>query len=190
MRSNLVHRAAVALLLLPLAASAAHQKPGLWEITSTMTILKGGPQMPAGAQAQQLPPEALARMKQMGIQIQQGGGPMSHTVSFQRCLTPEQAAKDEHPTFTNDNKCQLQNAHYTGSSFTGDMVCNTPDMQGKGTIKASFPSSEAYSGTWHFAGKSARSGEMEMNNEFAGKWLGADCGTVKPFGPPPAPPAH
>jgi hypothetical protein len=169
---------AIACLALPLMASAAtmHRKPGLWEITTQMNFTKGGPQIPA---------EQLEKMKQMGIQL-----PFNRPMRIKQCLTAEEAARDDHPDFGKERDCQLKNAKFSGNSFSGDMVCDGPEMKGSGTMTASFPNDQSYRGTWHFAGTSPRSGEMEMNNDFSGKWLGSDCGDVKPFSHPSAPPAH
>jgi hypothetical protein len=160
---------ATALLALPLAASAAHRKPGLWETTVQLNFVKGGPQ---------IPPAQLQQMKQMGIQL-----PFNRPTTVKQCLTAEQAAKEEAPSYGRNKDCQMKNAHYSGSTFSGDLVCNSQDMKGTGTIKATFDSDTQYHGTMHFAGTSPQhgGGEVEMNNEFTGRWISADCGTVKPL---------
>ncbi len=156
---------ASAILVLPLAVSAAgHRKPGLWEQTVQMKFTKGGPQ---------IPPDQLAKMQQLGIKLPMMGGE-PHT--FKHCLTEEEAAKEEHPDMGNKD-CQMQNASWSGSTFSGDMVCHserTGDMHGHFT--GTF-SGDSYSGSSHMEGSNPHlGGDFAMDGQYSGKWLGADCG--------------
>ena len=93
-----------AAIVLPLAAAAAeHRKPGLWQLTMQTNFTKGGPQ---------IPPDQLARMQQLGIKMPGMGGPST----LQSCLSPEEAAKDDHPD-SGHGDCQLQNASWSGNFF-------------------------------------------------------------------------
>jgi len=185
MQKNIVRVAAVAALVLPLAAVAApHQKPGLWQVSTQMQMSGAGmPQQP------QIPPEQLAKMQAMGIQMPQmsPGGGMAMNHSSQICITPEQAARDEAPSTGND-QCQVTNTSFSGSTYSATVVCNSPQMQGTGTIKGTFSSDEAYTANMHFTGTmqhGPHSGPVDMTTNVTGKWQGSDCGSVKPFTPPP-----
>jgi len=163
--------------VLPLTALAyTHGKPGLWEITSQTSFTKGGPQV---AQPQ-IPPDKLAMMKQMGIQLPATTPGGSHSFTTKVCVTPEEANTDSPPPPDRQRACQMQNLKRDGHTFTADMVCSG-EMQGSGHMSVTYDSDEHYSGKMEFSGTSEHLGEVATSNEFSGRWLGADCGTVKPF---------
>lgn len=153
---------AVIALLLPLAANAGHRKPGLWAVTVQMNFTKGGPQ---------IPPEQLEKMKQMGMQ-----SPFSGPHTYNRCLTPEQAAQDDHPD--GGKNCQMQNASWSGNTFTADIMCTTPQGgQTHGKIKAVANGEQSYTGSVHIEGTDpGMGGDFAMDNQIQGQWLRADCG--------------
>lgn len=156
-----------AAMLLPLAVSAAgHRKPGLWDTTVQMNFIKGGPQ---------IPPDQLAKMQQMGIKLPMMGGE-PHT--FKHCVTPEEAAKDDHPE-TGNGDCQMQNQKWSGDSFSADMICHGRQGDMHGNIKASFSNDSTYTATTHMEGTSPHmGGDFAMESQISAKWLGADCGSV------------
>jgi hypothetical protein len=161
-----------AAVILPLAVTAAgHRKPGLWQLAIQTKFTNGGPQ---------IPPEQLAKMQQMGIQMPGMGG----TMNIQSCLTPEQAAKDDHPEATHGN-CQLQNANWSGNTFSADLLCHGRtggEMHGHMQFVASGDTS--YAGTTNFEGNNPQlGGDFAMESQISGQWQGADCGSVKPFTP-------
>jgi hypothetical protein len=162
------------LTALPLAANAGTaRKPGLWEVTTTMNFDEGGPQ---------IPPEQLQQMKAMGIKIPGLGG---DPVVVKQCLTKEQAEKEESPQATSDrNGCHTSEMKKSGGKFSGKMVCDG-DMKGEGEINGTYASNgESYDGTWKFAGTQTGHGQphpVKMSSTFSGKFVSADCGSVKPF---------
>ena len=153
-----------ALLVLPFTANAAHRKPGLWEGTTTLHFTKGGPQ---------IPPEALARMKQQGIDPSKLFG-SPHT--YKHCLTPEEAAKDEHPQF--GGNCTTTAATWSGDHFHGEMTCHQGQHDSHGTFDATLQQGgESYAGTMHVEGSDPQlGGDYAMDGSFSGKWMGAQCG--------------
>ena len=173
---------AAAALLLPMAAQAdSHQKPGLWEINTQMEMQNDKMAAAMSKQQTQMTPEMQAMLAQRGIKMPQMGpnGTMTHDMTTKICVTPEQAAKSDHPDFGRDKQCQMTKSNFSGNNFTGEMSCNSPEMQGHGTIDMTMDSDQAYHGTMHFTGTSAHAGAMDMTNHISGKWLGADCGSVK-----------
>ncbi len=171
MRNRIIPCATLAILALPLAASAAHRMPGLWQSTVQINFVKGGPQ---------IPPAQLEQMKQMGIQL-----PFNKPMTVKQCLTAAEAEKEGTPNYGNEKECQLKNPKFSGNTFTGDLICSSPEMQGTGTLKATFVSDKNYNGAMHFTGTSQHmGGQVEMNNEFSGQWLSSDCGNVKSFAKP------
>ena len=105
------------LFFISLGASAqTNRKPGLWEMTTTMTWQKSP--MPAGM------------TMPAGSNSPFGGG--AHTT--QVCLT--QAMIDKYgapPPQSRNNQCQMSNVHMNPGSMTADWVCSGM-MSGKGSV--------------------------------------------------------
>jgi len=168
MRNTIV--AGIAMLAVS-SAFAANTKPGLWESTVQMTFGQGGPQ---------IPPEQLEKMKQMGIQ------PPGSPHTYQYCVTPEMAARDTPPSsMRQQDQCKSQNINKSGNTVTMDVVCDGA-MKGTGHIKVTYDSNASYSSAMDFSGTSKEGRPIEMHNKVSAKWLGDDCGSVKP---PPMPAA-
>jgi hypothetical protein len=144
-------------------------KPGLWEMTMKSDAMKN---MPA------IPPEQLEQMRKMGIAIpkMQDGN-----ISSKVCITREMAERDQLPqTGQDESGCQSKNYRRSGSSYTVDVVCNGPLMKGEGKIKGKFSGNESFSSTYDFNGV-AHGQSINQHHETSGKWLSADCGSVKPI---------
>jgi hypothetical protein len=151
-------------LVLPGAAFAAHGKAGLWNISTTMSMA-----MP------QMPPEALAQMKAMGMSM-----PSGRTFTSQICMTEADVNADKPPSMGNDNmNCKWTNMHVTGSGMTGDLICSG-QMTGKGSMQVSYTGNTHYSGQYSFTG-SVEGHQQNMKSSFTGDWVKADCGAVKPM---------
>ncbi|HEY3638342.1 MAG TPA: DUF3617 domain-containing protein [Rhizomicrobium sp.] len=150
--------------LLPIAAQAAHGKAGLWEITTHMSM----PGMAA-----QIPPEALARMKAMGMSM-----PGNQTFTAQHCMTADEVAQDKPPPMRNSQDCSTSNVTHDAHTFNVDMVCKGDNMVGQGHATVTYDSDEHYSGSFSFTG-TAHGHPANMTNSFDGKWISADCGSVK-----------
>lgn len=149
--------------VLPMAAMAAHGKAGLWEITSHMSM----PGMMA-----QIPPDQLARMQAMGMRMPNGQG-----ITTQHCVTAEEAAMDKPPPMRNAKDCAMSNVSHDAHTFSADMVCSG-DMEGRGHVSVNYDSDEHYSGSYSFTG-SSHGHPANMTTSFEGKWISADCGSVK-----------
>lgn len=171
--NKLLWLGASAVLIVSLAASASvHRKPGLWETTMQMKFTKGGPQ---------IPPDQLAKMQQMGIKLPFMGG---EPTTVQNCLTPEQAAREDHPD-TGRGDCKMENQNWSGNTFSGDMICHGREGDMHGHFSGTASGDTAFTGTSTMAGSSPQmGGDFAMEQHFTSKWLGADCGTVKPYTPP------
>lgn len=158
--------AAAALLLMPGVALAGHGKAGLWNVSTTMDM--GGVQMP---------PEAMARMKQMGMAM-----PSARTFSSQICMTAAEVNSDKlPPTGRNDSGCTTHLLSQTGSSMAAETVC-TGEMKGTGHMQIAYSGPEHYTGSYNFKGV-MHGHEMNTSTTFKGDWVKADCGAVKPRQP-------
>lgn len=174
------HLFAIAILAAAGAASAQSMKPGLWETTNRMQSASG--QMEQGmAQMQQqmasMPPEQRKMvedmMKQRGMSMPGGsGGAM--TVKF--CMTKEMAERKEIPSQRGD--CKTTRQQVSGSRMTMAFTCTNPPSSGEGEVTITSP--EAYQ--MKMVVNTTVQGKPErVNMEGSGRWLGANCGDIKPM---------
>ena len=157
--------AALALSFVPVAAFAGHGKAGLWNVSTTMNMGN-----------MQLPPEAAAKMKEMGMKM-----PSAQTFNAQICMTQAEVDADKPPPMGRSSGCTAHVTSQTGTSMTADMVCDG-EMKGNGHMQVSYTSPEHYAGSYSFKGV-AGGRPMETSSSFAGDWVKADCGSVKPRAP-------
>jgi len=176
---------ATALVALAGAAVAdmAHPTAGLWEYT-TSTKMSGGDLDAKQAQLQQqmasMTPEQRAMMEKAmagrGIQMNAGGTGTTLRV----CVSKEQAAKDPAPP--KDGRCEHQVVERTGSSMKYRFTCQgengRPPTTGEGTW--TMTSATSWTGT-SVIDTTVQGKPTHMNQTMTGKWLGADCGDVKPL---------
>ena len=177
---HLFAAAALAAFLLPAAAQGL--KPGLWEITSKVG---GNPEMEqAMAQMrQQMASMSPAQRKQaeemmakQGVHMGAGG---AGGMAVRMCLTQEMVDRNEIGASQGD--CKTTSQARSGNTMKMAFTCTHPPSTGEGEV--TFTSSEAYRSRVKVV--SSQSGKPEtMTVEGAGKWLGADCGAVKPVALP------
>ncbi len=143
------------------------RKPGLWDMTSTMTWQKTP--MPPGVT---MPPGA--------------GNPFAPTThTTQVCLTQEMIDKYGAPVVTPQQGCTISNVALKSDSMTAEMTC-TGRMNAHATIESSWAGDTAH-GTMHFTGTSqmgANAIPIEFTIESTSSYKGADCGSVKPLSVP------
>ncbi|HKT42624.1 MAG TPA: DUF3617 domain-containing protein [Rhodanobacteraceae bacterium] len=164
MRQTILSAAIVAIAILPCAAQAAHRVPGQWETTTRMHFVQGGIQ---------IPPEVQAQMKARGIKMPTFGEP--HT--YKHCLTVEEAARDEHPDFSQDKSCTSQNARWSGNHFHADITCSGNSGTRHGVVDGDIGSGgKSYAGTFRMEGDDPHmGGHFVMQGQSSGKWLGPSC---------------
>lgn len=161
-------------------ASAQNLKPGLWEVTNKM----GGSGDMGAAMAQMqkemanMPPEQRKMMQEMmkkqGVQMGPGGG-----MSSRICMTKEMTERNEVPAHQGD--CRMTNQQRSGNTLKFAMKCTNPPATGEGQVTIASP--EAY--TMRMNMKTTIDGKPQaMSMDAAGKWIGADCGALKPVQPP------
>ena len=181
-------RAATASILLAatFCATAQNQKPGLWEMTTQ--VQSGGQDMGAAMakmqkQLESMPPEQRKMMQDMmakqGVQMGNSG---AGGVSVKICMTKdmiEQAAMakpSEH--------CTHSLSPRIGNTQRFTYSCTQPPSQGQGEV--TYLSPEAY--TTKLTSTSSVGGKPStMDMQSSGRWLGSDCGQIKPFKMPVKP---
>jgi hypothetical protein len=167
-----------------LAPAAAQQrlKPGLWEMTHKM---QGNAQMDqAMAEMQKqlaaMPPEQRKQMEAMmaGKGMQMGGmGPGG--MSMRMCLTKEMVERDEIPA--NNSDCKTTNRSRSGNTLKFAFSCTKPPSSGESEVTVN-GSDSFISKTRATTTASGKSETVTM--EGSGKWVAADCGSIKPIVPP------
>jgi hypothetical protein len=163
-------------------------KPGLWE--ARMTVLDAnGQESPAPEQAaiSRLPPEARARMadamKARGLSMPDAHG------ATKVCLTRETFEAGAWQQMASDAGCTTNYSTQTASTWKWHTSC--PARQSESDGEATFTNSESYriklTSTVTMSGKTNTSTRVIQS-----KWLGADCGDIKPVTPlkPATPPAR
>ena len=175
--------ATAALCLLTVAALADERaaiKPGLWEFTH-QTDANGRPPIPEDLLAK-MPPETRARMD-AAMQARAAGSGGSHggSSTTRQCMTE----KDLERGFRADDDrqhCTQKVLSRTRTSMEVAVECTNvggAGGSGHGTFKWSAPNSETVAGTIDMT--LTQSGQsMTTKVKLSGRWLGADCGDVKP----------
>jgi hypothetical protein len=177
------YHSTIALLLLAIGASNASaqtMKPGLWEVSTQM---QGGGQIgddmaQALKQMESMPPEQRKMMQDMmakqGVKMGTGSG---GGISLKVCMTQEMVDRNE-ISGGNQNNCTHTYSQRTGNAQKFSFSCTKPSSSGEGVV--TFTSAESYSmkmtSTTNVRGAPEK---MEMQNN--GRWLGGDCGSVKPI---------
>jgi len=143
--------AALVLCIASVAAPAQSRKPGLWEVTSSMSM-SGMPQMP-----------------QMG----------SHTT--QVCVTQAMIDKYGGPTSNpGRGNCQMTNVQLTATGMTANMSC-TGQMAMTGTIQTTFVDANTTKTTVTMTMAGANGQTMNMTTQTTSTYKGPDCGSVQPM---------
>lgn len=169
MRTLVRYAAVVVTAALPCVALAAHRAPGQWEITSTMRFSQGGPQ---------LPPELLAKMRARGVSLPGSGEPHTYKV----CLTPEQAAKEDHPDLRQDKACKVTNTAWSGNHFHSEISCNGNGNERHGVTDGDVSDgSKRVVGTIRMEGQNPHmGGHYVMEGHTTGRWIGPTCSKEAP----------
>ncbi len=174
-----------AIALLPCAwhvnANAQTMKPGLWEITSQMQSGSSGEMVSAMAKAQKelanMPPEQRKMMQDImakqGIQMGTAGG---SGMSIKVCMTQEMVERNAVATHKSD--CTNNYSPRSGNSMQFSFQCPNPPSKGEGVV--TFNGSDAYS--VKMTNSTVVNGKPEkIDMQSSGRWLAADCGSVKPM---------
>ena len=147
-------------------------KMGLWEVTST-TNMSGDVPMP---DTSQMTPQQAAALK-----AAMGGMMGPHSTTLKECLTKE---KFDQGMLTDQKNCKTTIGTNTATVLEVQMACDmgqgSQGSQGKmsGLMHFEAPTPETMAGT--FKGTSSMGAQtMNITGTYAGKWVAADCGSVK-----------
>jgi hypothetical protein len=177
----------VALAALSAYATAVGLKPGLWEVRVVKQVVDGKDMTAQmAAQAAQLqktmaamPPEQRAQMEAMFKQkgISQGGDG-----GYRLCVTPEMAKRDT-PVVDKDGRCQPTKVTHSGNQTTYEINCSANGIttvgKGESTVTGDLITTRSDMTMTRPNGP-----PRVMHSESEMKYLGSDCGDVKPPAPP------
>jgi len=163
-------------------------KPGLWEMHIVKQVTDGRDMSAqvaaAGTQMQQMlanmPADQRARVEAM---MKQNGAPsFASNGAIRMCISPEMATRDT-PIVDREGHCQPSVVNRSGNRTTFEINCKTQngDMTGKGeSVSSGDLITTKMDATTHDAGGATHT----MHTESELKYLGTDCGDVKPITPP------
>ena len=171
------HVLSATLLFTALAAGAQTQAPGLWE--HAFTVKSAGGEMERALaemkkQMDAMPPEQRQQVEQMmasrGVKMGAQGG------SGKVCLSKEQAARPAEPKVPDG--CTQQVDQRSARTVKFHFECTKPSAS-RGEGEMTYLSEKAYTGKMNITGEVSGK-PQQMSMDMTGKWLGADCGDVKP----------
>jgi hypothetical protein len=157
-------------------------KPGLWEVTSTMDT-KGTPPMSAKQKAEmekemaKMSPEMKAKME---AAVKSSRANLAKPIVRKSCVTKEDLSKPlPFAGGRDDGTCTRTIIKSTSSTQEVHLDCTNKTQKSSGTVRIVATNPETWTGTMEGA-VSDTGGAMNLKSTFSGKWLGADCGSVKP----------
>jgi hypothetical protein len=163
-----------------LAFAQSTTKPGLWEVSSKMSSPTNSQLTKQMEEAQKMmasmPPAERKQMEKMmakqGVSMSSGAG--AGTTVVKVCITPEMAAR---PPVEQRQGCTYKFSQ-SGATHNFSFQCTNPPGDGEG--KVTFASADSYSGNMRI--NSMQGGKKEtIDLQTSGKFLGANCGAVKPL---------
>ena len=169
--------AAIALAFTVLSASAQTQAPGLWEHSFSMKSAGGEMEKAMAEMKKQLdamPPDQRQQMEQMMAGRGMTMGAQGSSLKF--CVSKEQAARPAEPR--SGENCSQQVEQRSASSVKYKFECTKPEPS-SGEGEMTFQGDKAYTGTTRMTTQ-IKGKPQQVSMEMTGKWLGADCGDVKP----------
>ena len=168
----------IALALGASAAAAQTMKPGLWESTSKVG---GNPEldkMMARMQKQMagMPPEQRKQMESTMGGAQMGAGGMT----TKSCVTQEMIDRGllQHEQ---QGSCKTTLGKKSATDMTMDFSCTDPVSSGQAVY--TFQGDKAYTMNMHIT-SNAKGAPGVTTMESSGKWMGGDCGAIKPIAVP------
>jgi len=168
-----------------LPAMAQDIRPGLWEMSSKVSSADGQTQAAMSAVQAQLAsmsPEQRQGIQQMlernGLQMDLGAG---GAITSRMCMTKEMIRRKEFPVQQGD--CQQKMTPVSANRLNIVFSCSRPPASGEGEL--TLDSDTRYRARLHVRGTEGGN-RQEADMDVSGRWLGADCGGLRPVGMPPA----
>jgi hypothetical protein len=169
------------------AANASAQlpniKPGLWQLDVTVPGQAQGHPM-AGyvekmkSQMASLPPEQRKQLEKSLANLETRGTEFTgNGLRTKECITKENIAKFDLLGKKGPDSC-TRNSSPTAGGVKVSMTCTQPQMKVDAAIK--FQSEKAYTFESLATATGPDGKTMSQKSSGTGKWLGSDCGKIKP----------
>jgi hypothetical protein len=166
--------------LLSFTALAQSTKPGLWEVSSKMQAGGNSEMAKQMAEAQKqmanMPPaqrkmmEDMMAKQGMNMSMQSDGSTL-----IKICITPEMASR---PPVQQQKDCTYNFPARSGNTQRFSFQCTQPPGSGEGEV--TYKNDNEYNGKMNI--NAERNGKREtMSFLTSGRFLGAQCGAVKPL---------
>jgi hypothetical protein len=166
-----------------LPAAAQDMKPGLWELSSNISSQDTQTQAAMSAiqgHLASMSPEQRKGIQQMlernGVQLDLGAG---GAVMTRVCMTREMIQRKEFPV--QEGNCNQQVTPVSANRMKVVFSCSRPPASGEGEL--TLDSDTSYRARMHIRGNDGGN-RQEVDMDVAGRWMGADCGGLRPVGVP------
>jgi len=161
-----------ALLATVAVAATLDVKPGLWEVT-TQGETTGMPPIPPQVLAQMTPQQRAQMMAAMQ-------GRMNQPDVSRSCVTQKMLDRGMSFDHGGNNQCTQSTVSSTSHSLDLRIVCTGEEQQkANGTMHIDATNRESFTGAFNMVSTDGTN-TMTMKRTMQGKWLGSDCGSVKP----------
>jgi hypothetical protein len=154
-------------------AQTSRLKPGLWEAASEMNM---------GDVASMIPQDKLAKMTpEQRAQVEAMMKRSASTpMSTKLCYTKEQLDKGLNYNMERAGTCTSKTISNNGSKQVSEISCDSAKAKTTGTVSMEAIDPEHYAGVVQM--HSVSNGQpRDMTIKVTGKWLGSNCGDVKPL---------
>jgi hypothetical protein len=148
-------------------------KPGLWEVTSTDNM-SGAPPIPDDELAKLTPEQRAQLQAAMSAAAAQHAKPRV----FKECLTEEKLKRGFDLGKDEDKNCKKSIVQSTSKVLQVHMEC-TGEQQAAGDFRFDAVDPATVTGKTNVV-VSQGAKTMKISGDLHAKWLGADCGSVKP----------
>lgn len=168
-------------------AFAQTMKPGLWESVSKTTSSDPQTAKAMAESQKQMAKLPAAQRKEMEKAMNQPGGPAMSmnadgSITVKACVSQKMIDAGAN-IGVDDGNCKYKQGANVGGTQTYSFSCATPASSGEGkTVYQGNDYTSSMKMTTMASGK-----KDVMTTETKGKWLGADCGSIKPMDIKPAP---
>lgn len=162
-------------------AFAQTMKPGLWESVSNTTASDPATAKAMAQSQKQMAQLPAAKRREMEKAMNQPGGPAmtlndDGSITVKACVSQKMIDAGAN-VGVDDGNCKYKQGANVGGTQTYSFACATPASSGEG--KTVYAGNEY---TSNMKMTTSATGKKEvMSTVTKGKWLGADCGSIKPM---------
>jgi hypothetical protein len=155
------------------AAASLDVATGLWEVTSQGETTGIPP----------IPPEAFAHMtpeqqQKVKAAVAEAIGRSGQPTVTRACITQQQLDRGLHFSPREQPNCKQTTLNTSAHTMDAHMVC-TGEQRATGNLHVEATGRQTITGNFDFVSTDGTN-TISIKRTLQGKWLGSDCGTVKP----------